>query len=165
MGWNRKRSLFKNHRNACLPATELGTDKSWYGDYIIRHWNWMNSYWMFWIAGLSWRFSLCSLRSSQWAVFVTFEKLNFVVSSHFSPFWEKQHFDFSDVLHKENYSLYLCLNITNFYAMDFSERRPEEVMFLLTFSVFDSSWVMTTRYSYKKLPWGCVYKVHTTGPI
>ena len=45
---------------ARLPATELGTDKSQYGGYITRHWNWMNSYWMFWIGGLSWRFSVSS---------------------------------------------------------------------------------------------------------
>ena len=27
---------------------------------ITRHWNWINSYWMFWIGGLSWRFSVSS---------------------------------------------------------------------------------------------------------
>ena len=31
----------------------------------------------------------------------------------FSPFWEKQPFNFSDLLHKENNSLYLCLNMIN----------------------------------------------------
>ena len=30
---------------------------------------------------------------------------------------------------------YLCLNMINFDAVDFSERRSEEVMFLLTLSV------------------------------
>ena len=76
---------------ACLPATELGKDKSQYGGYITRHWNWMNSYWMFW--------------GSQWAVSVILKKLPFAISLHFSPFWQKHPSDFSDVLHKENYSL------------------------------------------------------------
>ena len=31
---------------------------------------------------------------------------------------------------------YLCLNMINFDAVDFSEHRPEEVMFLLTLSVY-----------------------------
>ena len=31
---------------------------------------------------------------------------------------------------------YLCPNISDFDSVDFSERRPEEVMFLLTLSVY-----------------------------
>ena len=34
-----------------------------------------------------------------------------------------------------NIKAYLCPNIINFDSVDFSERRPEEVMFLLTLSV------------------------------
>ena len=33
---------------------------------------------------------------------------------------------------------YLCPNIINFDSVDISERRPEEVMFLLTLSVFNN---------------------------
>ena len=36
---------------------------------------------------------------------------------------------------RHSYS-YLCPNIINFDSVDFSERRPEEVMFLLTLSVY-----------------------------
>ena len=52
----------------------------------------------------------------------------------FSPFWHKKILCFSDILIKEYWSLFVP-NITNFDAVDFSERRPEEVMFLLTLSV------------------------------
>ena len=45
-------------------------------------------------------------------------------------------FDFSDVLHKEYYIAYRCPDfVVNFDVVDFSERRSEEVMFLLTLSV------------------------------
>ena len=40
--------------------------------------------------------------------FCEYENLPFAVSSHFSPFWPKQPFDFSDVLHKQT-MVYLCL--------------------------------------------------------
>ena len=40
------------------PGTELDTDKNQCGSYITYHWNWMNSYWMFWIGGRSWRVSV-----------------------------------------------------------------------------------------------------------
>ena len=61
--WNRKRSFF-------------GTDKSQHGGYITHHWTWMNSYWMFWIGGLSWRFSVSS--------FCEFWKITFC---DFTPFF------------------------------------------------------------------------------
>ena len=120
---NRKRSFFKKHRN-CL---ELGTDNSQYGGYISRLWNWMNSYWMFWIDGLSRRFSASS--------FCDFWKV-----TCFSPFWQKQPFNFSDVRHRENLIYisiaYLCLNMINFDAVDFSERRSEEVISFFWRSVY-----------------------------
>ena len=37
---------------------------------------------------------------------------------------------------------YLCLNIINFDEVDFSERRSEEVMFLLMLSVDESALIM-----------------------
>ena len=96
---------------ACLPATELVMDKSQYGGYVTRHWNWMNSYWIFWIDGLSWRFSVSSS--------CDFFKKTFAISLHFSPFWKKQPFEFSDVLHKENYSLSVSINMITFDAVAF----------------------------------------------
>ena len=82
---------------ARLPGTELGTDNSQYGGYITRLWNWKNSYWMFWIGGLSWRFSASS--------FCDFWKVTFCDFISFSPYWQKESFNFTDVCHKENYSL------------------------------------------------------------
>ena len=41
-------------------SSEFATDKSRRSGYITYHWNWMNSYWMFWRGGLSWRFSASS---------------------------------------------------------------------------------------------------------
>ena len=35
--------------SACLAGWKLEADNSLYGVYATRHWNWMNSYWMFWI--------------------------------------------------------------------------------------------------------------------
>ena len=64
--WNRKRSFFRITETARLPGTELGTNSSQYGGYILV-WNRMNSYWKFWIGGLSWRFSASSF-SDFWKI-------------------------------------------------------------------------------------------------
>ena len=49
MRLNRQRSVLKTSTEiARLPGWEFAADKSQYGGYITRHWNWMNSYWMFW---------------------------------------------------------------------------------------------------------------------
>ena len=37
---------------ACLSGWEFEADKSRYSVYVTHHWNWMNSYWMFWIGSL-----------------------------------------------------------------------------------------------------------------
>ena len=78
MGWNRKRSLSKNHRNFSSPSYGARHGQKPVLGYITRHWNWMNSYWMFWIGGLSWRFSVSS--------FCDFFKWPFAISSHFLLF-------------------------------------------------------------------------------
>ena len=39
----------KKKETACLSGWEFEADKSWYGIYATRYWNWMKSYWMFWI--------------------------------------------------------------------------------------------------------------------
>ena len=88
------RGHFQKSETARLPGTEFGMDKSLYGGYITRYWNWMNSYW---IGSLSGRFSKSS--------FCDFWKLTFAISPHIFPFLQEQPFDFSDVLHKEYYSL------------------------------------------------------------
>ena len=80
---------------AHLPGMRFGTDKSQYSSCITRHWNWMNSYWMFW------KGAFCE--GYQWALSVNFEKWPFAILpvTVFSFLTLKQPFDFWDVLHKE----------------------------------------------------------------
>ena len=44
--------FLKITETACLSGWEFEADNSPYGVYATRHWNWMNSYWMFWIGRL-----------------------------------------------------------------------------------------------------------------
>ena len=64
---------FKNHKNACPSGWEFEADKSRYGVYVTHHWNWMNSYWMFWIGCL--RGS--SLKAHSVSSFCDFRKITF----------------------------------------------------------------------------------------
>ena len=82
---------------ACLSGWEFEADNSPYGVYLTRHWNWMNSYWMFWIG----RLRGASLELARWAVSAIFEKLPFVIQPHFSPFWSEKILCFSDILIKK----------------------------------------------------------------
>ena len=41
------------------------------------------------------------------------------ISLHFSPFWQKQPIDFSDLFHKEDYMAFLYANIDNFNSGGF----------------------------------------------
>ena len=52
-----------------------------------------------------------------------------MISSNFSLFWQKKHFTFCQMCFIRRTVAYLCLNI-NFHAVDFSERRSEEVISL-----------------------------------
>ena len=96
------------------------------------YWNWMNSYWMFWIGCLRGARSVSSfLRFSK--------KLPFVISPHFSPFWhEKISFVFQIFL-LMSIKAYLCPNMIDFDNVDFSERRPEEVKSFFWRSVYFKS--------------------------
>ena len=61
MGWNRKRSFFKYQKKSSSPGHGARHGQKPVQRYnITRHSNWINSYWMFWIGGLSWRFSVSS---------------------------------------------------------------------------------------------------------
>ena len=108
---------------ARLPCTELGTDNSQYGGY---------SYWMFWIGGLSWRFSASS--------FCDFWKMTFCNFTVFLSFLTKATLWFSDVLHEENQLICLCPNMIHFDGVDFSERRSEEVLSFFWRSVYHEHW-------------------------
>ena len=108
--WRKCSEITRGHFSKITETTrllgpEFATDKSRCSGYITRHWNWMNNYWMFWIGSLSWRFPASSFWDFWKITFCDFT-LPFAIS-HFSPFWQKQPFDFSDVLHKEYFSLSL----------------------------------------------------------
>ena len=47
-----KGQFSKITETACLSGWEFETDNSPYSVYVTRHWNLMNSYWMFWIGRL-----------------------------------------------------------------------------------------------------------------
>ena len=66
---------------ACLSGWEFEADKSRYGVYVTRHWNWMNSYWLFWISCLRGARSVSS--------FCDFWKITFRDLTAFSPFWQE----------------------------------------------------------------------------
>ena len=63
---------------ACLSGWEFEADNSPYGVYATRHWNWVNSYWMFWIG------RLCGARSV--SSFCDFQKITFRDLTAFSSF-------------------------------------------------------------------------------
>ena len=113
---------------ARLPGTELGTDNSQYGGYITRLWNLINSYWMFSIGGLSWRFS-GSHFSEHW-------KITFCDFIAFFSFLAKATFWFFQMCFTKRTIAYLCLNMINFDVVDFSERRSEEVISFFWRSVY-----------------------------
>ena len=56
-----------------------------------------------------------------------------MVSLHFALFWPKPPFAFSDVLHKENYSVSVSKYMINFDSVDFSEHHSEEVLSKVSF--------------------------------
>ena len=129
MGWNRMRLLLKNHRSCSSPRHEARTDKSKYGGYITCHWNWMNSYWMFWIGGLSWRFSASS--------FCDFWKLTFCDLIAFFSFFGKIKPLIFQMCFIRRTIAYRCLNMNNSDTVDFSERRSEEAISFFWRSVYN----------------------------
>ena len=77
--WIHKMSFVKNHRNCSPPAHRALHGQyvyyTQYGGYITHHWNWMNSYSMFRIGMLSWRFSVssfCDLLKMTFCYFTAF---------------------------------------------------------------------------------------------
>ena len=116
---------------ACLSGREFGADNSPHGVYVTRHWNWMNSYWILWIGRLRrvrWEFA-------QWVVSVIFEKLHSVIKPYFLLFEARISCVFLIFLLR-SIKAYLCPNMINVDAVDFSERRPEEVISLFWRSVY-----------------------------
>ena len=111
-------SFQKSQKLLASRPGKFAADKSRYGDYITRHWNWMNSYWMFWIGFLRGARSVSS--------FCDFWKLTFWDLTAFSPFWHKQGFIFFEMFLFRSIKVYLCANMINFDGVNFSERRSEK---------------------------------------
>ena len=70
-----------------------------------------------------------------WAVFAIFEKLHFVIQPRSLLFDTRKSCVFKIFLLR-SIKAYLCPNIINFYAVDFSESRPEEVISFFWRSVY-----------------------------
>ena len=106
-------------RPLSLPRT-----KNQCGGYITCHWNWMNSYWAFWIGGLS-----MEVFSEQFLQF--FEKITFCNFTAFFSFLTKASIWIFRCASKRSTLAYLCRNI-KFNLVDFSERHSVYVIkFLL----------------------------------
>ena len=130
MRWNCKRSIFKNHRN-CLPVQSR--QKQVYGVYVTRHWNLMNSYWTFWIGCLSVELAQSSLGDEQ---FLRFSKNDLSWFNRIFLLFDKRKSGVFEIFLLRSIKAYLCPNIINFDIMDFSERRPEEVISFFWRSVY-----------------------------
>ena len=113
---------------ARLLGTELGTDNSQCGGYKTRLWNWMNSYWMFWIDCLSRWFSASSF-CDFWKVTVC----NFIA---FSLLFGKSNLIIFQMCFIRRTIPFMCLNMINFDAVDFNESRCEEVISFFWRSVY-----------------------------
>ena len=141
MRWNHKMSIFKNH----LSGLEFEADKSRYGVYATHYWNLMNRLppW----SSLGEQFLRFSINDLSWfhLIFLLFDTRKSCVFQIFLL---------------RSIKAYLCPNIIDFDSMDFSERRPEEVIkFLLTLSVYQVS--CYTRM--KKKIWALSSKITLLG--
>ena len=106
----------------------------------------MNSYWILWIG----RLRRTRSELARWAVSAIFEKWPFVIKPYFLLFEARISCIFLIFLLR-NIKAYLCPNMINFDAVDFSERRLKEVMFLLTLS-----FTLICGYTFL-LSYSCVY--------
>ena len=85
---------------------------------------------MFWIASVE------LAQSSLGEQFLRFSKNNFSWFNRIFLLFDTRKSCFFEIFLLRSIKAYfMCPNIINFDSVDFSERRPEEVMFLLTVSV------------------------------
>ena len=127
MRWNRKRSISKITETACLSGWEFEAHKSRYGVHVTRHWNWMNSYWMFWIG---------CLRGARSEQFLQFSKNDLLWFNLIFLIFDMRKSCVFQIFLSRRIKAYLCPNIINFDSVDFSERRPEEVISFFWRSVY-----------------------------
>ena len=113
-------------------ASRAGSSKqtfSPYGVYATRHWNWMNSYWMFWIG------NVCGARSA--SSICDFLKMTFLTwFNHIFLLFAARKSCVFQIFLLRSIKTYLCANIINFDNVDFSGRRPEEVISFFWRSVY-----------------------------
>ena len=102
--------------------------------YVTRHWNWMNSYWMFWIGRLRGARSVSS--------FCDLKKITSWFHHIFLLFDTRKSCVFQIFLIRSIRD-YLCPNI-NFDSVNFSERRPEEVISFFWRSVYVIQFIHVT---------------------
>ena len=118
----------KSQKLLASRAGSFEADNSPYGVYVARHWNWMNSYWMFWIGRLRGARSVSS--------FCDFRKMTFRDLTAFFSFFEARKSCVFQIFLLRSIKAYLCPNIINFDSVDFSEHRPEEVISFFWRSVY-----------------------------
>ena len=134
MWWNRNRSFKKYHRNCSLRTSTKGS--------LLRTFN-----------GYSFNFNggLCNCRTDfcpcrapvavRQAFSVSFEVTSCDFTPSYSFFDSTKHLPFEMCVVGTTIAK-LCPNMIHFGALNFSERRSEEVMFLLTLSVqYISPWI------------------------
>ena len=120
MRWNRKRSIFKNHRN-CL---RLGQGVRSRQKPVTRHWNWMHF------------LNRPPPRSSLGEQFLRFSKNDLSwYNRNFLLFDPRKSCGFQIFLLR-SIKAYLCPNIINFDSGDVSVRHPEEVIRFFWRSVY-----------------------------
>ena len=118
---------------ASLAGQEFEADNSPYGVYATRHWNRMNSYWMFWIG--------CVRGARSVSSFCDFRKMTFRDLTVLFSFLMRENLVFQIFLLK-SIKAYLCPNIIHFNGVDFSERRPEqEISFFWRSVYFCNVWI------------------------
>ena len=121
----------KKKETACLSGWEFEADKSRYGIYATRYWNWMKRYWMFWIG--------CVRGARSVSSFCDFRKMTFHDLTAFFSFLSNVRkscvFTFQIFLLK-SIKAYLCPNIIYLDSLDFSGRHPEEVISFFWCSVY-----------------------------
>ena len=119
--WNRKRSLKINNRN-CLPPGHGARHRQYPVRRLCNPPLKLNEK----LLNVLKRRPFLEVLSEQFLWFLKNDLLQF--HHIFSPFWQKQQIEFSDVLHEENFRVHLCPNMIHSDAVDNSERRSEEVI-------------------------------------
>ena len=92
----------KSQKTACLSGWEFEADKSRYGVYVTRHWNWMNSYWMFWIG--------CLRGARLLSSFCDFRKMTIRDLTSFSSFFDTEKSCVFQIFLLRSIKAYLCPN-------------------------------------------------------